>query len=277
MRFLKPHLLASVRMHFMSPLLVAAFYRFVTLENLEFRRESLLKLCGENQVRGTILLACEGINATICGDEKSLYRVLDVLRSDLLFADLSPKFSLHDEMPFARLKVKIKPEIVTLGLPEINPNQGVGVYVKPHHWNALISQPDVLVIDARNDYEISIGSFENAIDPQTRSFRQFPAFVEANLPDKNQKIAMLCTGGIRCEKASALLLQKGFAHVYHLEGGVLKYLEEVAPSENLFRGECFVFDERVSLDNELQRGHFTLCETCGNPVVENETLCKNCE
>lgn len=256
---------------------VAAFYKFVALDDCDQWRETLLHLCESNQVRGTILLAREGINATISGDEQSLHRVLDWLQSDARFADLTIKFSRHDEQPFARLKVKIKAEIVALGLPEISPTKAVGTYVKPADWNGLIADPEVLVVDARNAYEVEVGTFTNAVNPQTRSFRQFPQWVETNLEaQKTRRIAMFCTGGIRCEKASALLLQQGFENVYHLEGGILKYLEDVAPAESLWQGECFVFDERVALDHSLQRGQFVLCEKCGQPVQKGETLCGEC-
>jgi UPF0176 protein len=162
-------------------------------------------------------------------------------------------------------------------LPEISPTKCVGTYVKPQDWNALISQPDVLVLDTRNDYEVEVGTFQNALNPSTRSFRQFPEYVRQNLdPEKQPKVAMFCTGGIRCEKASAYMLEQGFSEVYHLEGGILKYLEEVSPQESLWQGECFVFDERVALDHELQRGHFALCNQCGNPVPDEEKYCNDC-
>ncbi len=260
-----------------KPFLVAAFYKFVALSDVETLRQSLRELCEENAICGTILLAHEGINATVSGHEQSLHRVLEVLQNNAQIGALNIKFSAHDEQPFARLKVKIKPEIVTLGLPAISPTKAVGTYIKPQSWNELIADPEVLVLDTRNAYEVEVGTFENALNPQTKSFRQFPKFVADNLQTSKQKrIAMFCTGGIRCEKASALLLEQGFENVYHLEGGILKYLEEVAPDESLFNGECFVFDERVALDHELQRGQFVLCAKCGQPVQEGETLCEGC-
>jgi UPF0176 protein len=259
-----------------KPFVVSAFYKFVALENIQTLRQSLQKTCELNNIKGTILLAQEGINSTISGDEESLHRVLDVLKSDARFDDLPIKFSRHETQPFARLKVKIKPEIVTLGKPEISPTKVVGTYIKPRDWNDLISQPEVLVLDTRNDYEVEVGTFSNAVNPHTRSFRQFPDAVEKMDVDKNTPIAMFCTGGIRCEKASSLLMEMGFEKVYHLEGGVLQYLEDVAPEESLFQGECFVFDERVSLDHDLQRGEFALCENCGNPVKIGEVLCEKC-
>ncbi len=263
-----------------KPFLVAAFYKFVVLENLENRRDFLLELCRENNVKGTILLALEGINSTICGEENALHRVLDVLQSDAQIGEFTIKFSRHDEQPFARLKVKIKAEIVTLGMPQISPTKAVGTYVSPRDWNDLISQEDVLVLDTRNDYEVEVGSFANAINPQTRSFRQFPDAIEkleVDLEvDKKTRVAMFCTGGIRCEKASSLLMEMGFENVYHLQGGVLQYLEEVASDESLWRGECFVFDNRVSLDHDLARGEYSLCEGCGVPVKMGETNCAKC-
>ncbi len=258
----------------MKSFVVAAFYKFVALENLETLRENLLELCRENGIKGTILLAREGINATISGEEESLHRVLDWLQNDACFADLNVKFSRCEVQPFARLKVKIKPEIVTLGRPEISPTNAVGTYVKSADWNTLIRGNDVLLIDVRNRFEIEIGSFAGAVDPQTRSFRHFTQFAEEKLTaHKATKTAMFCTGGIRCEKASALLLAQGFSQIHHLEGGVLKYLEEIAPDESLFEGECFVFDERVSLDENLARGHFVSCEKCGDPIEESQNLC----
>ena len=259
-----------------KPFLIAAFYKFVALDDCESLRQSLRHWCEANQIRGTILLAHEGINATVSGDEQSLHRVLDTLKNDVRFADLTVKFSWHDEPPFARLKVKIKAEIVSLGMPHISPTKAVGTYVKPKDWNELIADPQVLVVDARNAYEVEVGTFASAINPQTRSFRQFPDWVNDHLEtDKSRPIAMFCTGGIRCEKASALLLAQGFDNVYHLEGGILKYLEDVAPGESLWQGECFVFDERVALDHDLGRGQFVLCE-CGQPVPDEETLCGEC-
>ena len=260
-----------------KPFVVAAFYKFVALENIQTLRDSLRNLCELNNIKGTILLALEGINSTISGDEASLHRVLDGLKSDARFVDLPIKFSRHETQPFARLKVKIKPEIVTLGLPQISPTKAVGTYVKPRDWNALISQPDVFVLDTRNDYEVEVGTFDSAINPQTSSFRQFPDAVEKLAIDKNIRVAMFCTGGIRCEKASSLLMEMGFENVYHLEGGVLQYLEDVPPDESLFQGECFVFDERVSLDHDLARGEYSLCEKCGVPVKIGVTLCSDCE
>lgn len=261
----------------MKSFVVAAFYKFVALDNLQELRESLLQLCEENNIKGTILLAHEGINSTISGEDAALQRVLEVLQNDARIGTLTVKFSQHQTQPFGRMKVKIKPEIVTLGLPEISPTRAVGTYVKPRDWNELISQPDVLVVDTRNDYEVRVGSFEGAVNPQTRSFREFPQYVQENLETgQHKRVAMFCTGGIRCEKASSLMLEYGFENVYHLEGGVLQYLEDVPRDESLFHGECFVFDERVALDHELQRGEYSLCEGCGNPIKLGERLCESC-
>lgn len=260
-----------------EPFLVAAFYKFVALDDCDQLRQMLLRLCEENAIRGTILLAPEGINATISGDAQRLHRVLDTLKSDARLADLTIKFSRHDEQPFARLKVKIKPEIVSLGMPQVSPTKAVGTYVKPEDWNELIADPDVLVLDTRNAYEVEVGTFANAVDPQTRSFRHFPEWASQNLAEqKTRKVAMFCTGGIRCEKASSYLIAQGFENVYHLEGGILKYLEDVAPSESLWQGECFVFDERVALDHDLGRGQFVLCQKCGQPMQRGEALCGGC-
>jgi UPF0176 protein len=259
----------------MKPYCVASFYKFVSLENLEPLSNYLLEICREQKINGTILLAEEGINATICGKDRPIEQVLFILQTQPQIGRLSIKYSYHDEQPFARLKVKIKPEIVTLGLPEISPTKRVGTYVKPRDWNQIISDPDVVVIDTRNGYEVEVGTFLRAVDPKTASFRQFPEDVQSNLdPQQHRKVAMFCTGGIRCEKASAYMLEQGFDEVYHLEGGILQYLEDVSPEESLWRGECFVFDERVTVDHELQRGEYSLCESCGSPVKLGEKLCR---
>lgn len=250
---------------------VAAFYKFVHLPDYVELRSPLLSLCRANDLRGTILLAQEGINGTIAGSKSAIDTVLDGLRQDPRFADLTPKESETDSPMFDRMKVKLKKEIVTLGHSEINPAQQVGTYVKPQDWNALISDPEVTVIDVRNQFEVAIGSFEGAIDPQTKSFRQFPDYVQTALDRaKHKKVAMFCTGGIRCEKASAYLLSQGFDQVYHLEGGILKYLEEVPPEASLWQGECFVFDQRVAVTQDLSDGSYAMCEACGHPISQAE-------
>ncbi|MUL35503.1 rhodanese-related sulfurtransferase [Gloeocapsopsis dulcis] len=249
--------------------IVATFYKFVSLPDAAETQEPLLSYCLAHNVKGTILLAAEGINGTIAATRDGIDAVLSFLRADVRFADLEHKESSADSPPFERMKVRLKKEIVTLGVPEVDPNEQVGTYVFPQEWNALISDPEVTVIDTRNDYEVNIGSFQRAQNPQTRSFRQFPEYVEQNLnPSKHKKVAMFCTGGIRCEKASSFLLAQGFAEVYHLKGGILKYLEEVPAEESLWEGECFVFDERVAVVHDLELGTYDMCRSCGHPISE---------
>lgn len=252
------------------PVTVTAFYKFVAIADPAVLRQSLLDLAREEAIKGTILLAPEGINATVAGPDAGIRRLLAHLRADPRFADLTSKESYAEEPPFQRLKVKIKREIVTLRRPDADPSQRVGTYVKPEHWNALVADPNVVVVDTRNAYEVSIGTFERAVDPGTRAFSEFPDFVAASLdPAKHTRIAMFCTGGIRCEKASAYLLSQGFPEVYHLEGGILKYLETVPPEQSLWQGECFVFDERVALEHGVKPGSHVMCKACGAPVAED--------
>ena len=248
--------------------LIATFYKFVTISNPEAVRAQILTWC-QQQIKGTIILAEEGINGTIAGSSDAIANILTLLRSLPGLADLEHKESTSEKLPFARLKVKIKPEIVTLGLPAVNPTRQVGTYVEPQDWNQIISDPEVVVIDTRNDYEVEIGTFEKAKNPSTESFREFPEYVEQNLdPQQHPKVAMFCTGGIRCEKASSYLLSQGFEEVYHLKGGILKYLENVSPQESLWQGECFVFDERVAVKEGLELGSHELCYACGHPISE---------
>ncbi|MBV9386313.1 MAG: rhodanese-related sulfurtransferase [Chroococcidiopsidaceae cyanobacterium CP_BM_ER_R8_30] len=249
---------------------VAAFYKFVSLPDFAEKRHSLLSHCQAQGVRGTILLAAEGINGTIAASSHdTIDFVLSFLRSDPRLADLEHKESYAELPPFDRMKVRLKSEIVTLGLLEINPNQQVGTYVSPKDWNALISTPEVTVLDTRNDYEVSIGTFKGARNPKTASFRQFPNYVCNQLdPSKHKKIALFCTGGIRCEKASSFMLNQGFQEVYHLKGGILKYLAEVPATESLWQGECFVFDQRVAVSHGLAIGTYTICQNCGRPISE---------
>jgi UPF0176 protein len=250
-------------------IVIATFYKFVTLENLSEKRQCLREYCQENNIKGTILLATEGINATVAGSRENIDQVLAYLRSDPNFADLEHKESYSEVFPFERLKVKIKSEIVTFGVSEVAPSQQVGTYVTPQEWNTIISDPEVVVIDTRNDYEVEIGSFKRAHNPQTQSFREFPEYVAKNLdPQQHQKVAMFCTGGIRCEKASSYLLSQGFKEVYHLKGGILKYLEEIPTEESLWQGECFVFDKRVAVKQGLEPGSYDLCYACGHPISE---------
>lgn len=252
-------------------IVVAALYKFVNLPDYQSLKAPLLKVCEENKIKGTLLLAEEGINGTIAGERGSIDKVLAYLQSDSRLFDIDHKESFTDNHPFLRMKVKLKKEIVTMGIPDINPNKQVGQYVEPKDWNALINDPDVVVIDTRNNYEVEIGTFKNAINPETDSFRELPAYVEKNLdPDKHKKVAMFCTGGIRCEKSTALMKKQGFEEVYHLQGGILKYLEEVPEDESLWQGECFVFDERVAVDHSLEKGQYDQCHACRFPITEED-------
>lgn len=249
--------------------LIATFYKFANISDLKAKKQQILVWCRSQELKGTIILAEEGINGTIAGQEKAIATVLTQLRSLPNLADLEHKESTAQKLPFVRLKVKIKSEIVTLGLPAVNPNQQVGTYVNPQDWNQVIADPEVVVIDTRNDYEIEIGSFKRAKNPHTQSFREFPQYIAQNLnPQENPKVAMFCTGGIRCEKASSYLLSQGFKEVYHLKGGILKYLENISPAESMWEGECFVFDERVAVKQGLELGSHELCYACGHPISE---------
>jgi len=254
-----------------SPTVVCALYKFVILEDFESIRPKLLNIMLKNEVRGTLLLAKEGINGTIAGSRHSIDTVLNWLKEDLRFSDIVTKESFDTEIPFNRTKVKLKKEIVTMGVENIDPKKIVGTYVKPKDWNELISDPEVLLVDTRNDYEVKIGTFQNALNPETETFREFPQYVENNLDsNKHKKVAMFCTGGIRCEKSTAYLKEKGFEEVYHLEGGILKYLEEVPEEETMWKGECFVFDSRVAVNHKLEKGQYDQCNACRMPVTETE-------
>jgi UPF0176 protein len=234
---------------------VITFYKFVSLPDYEQMKIPLRTFCNKNGIRGTVLLASEGINGTLAGSRENIDAVTAHLRSDPRFAGLEWKESFYDTIPFEKMKVRLKREIVGLGVPQVDPLRKVGIYVPPEKWNDLINDPEVIVVDTRNNFEVELGTFKGAIDPKTKAFREFPKFVEQHLdPEKNKKIAMFCTGGIRCEKASSYLLDKGFQEVYHLQGGILKYLEEIPKEESLFEGECFVFDDRITLDHELKKG-----------------------
>ncbi len=254
-----------------QPCVVAALYRFVSLPDYRELREPLLERCLAAGLRGTLLLAEEGINGTVAGPRKGIDAVLASLRRDPRLAELEHKESLADEQPFLRMKVKLKREIVTMGVPSIDPTRVVGTYVAPREWDTLISDPEVTLVDTRNDYECAIGSFRGAIDPGIGHFRDFPRWVEENLdPQRDRKVAMFCTGGIRCEKATAYLREKGFEEVYHLRGGILKYLEEVPRERSSWEGECFVFDERVAVNHRLERGSYEQCFACRHPVSEED-------
>ncbi|WP_085908411.1 oxygen-dependent tRNA uridine(34) hydroxylase TrhO [Kiloniella majae] len=255
----------------MSKIVVSALYHFAVLEDFESLREPLHNFMVQHDVKGTLLLAREGINGTVASSQEGIDALHAYIRADERLKSVVTKESYHDEMPFHRTKVKLKKEIVTMGVEGIDPNQIVGTYVKPQDWNALISDPDVVLVDTRNDYEVGIGTFKNAIDPNTATFREFPAYVEENLADaKDKKVAMFCTGGIRCEKSTAYLKEQGFKDVYHLEGGILKYLEEVPEEESLWEGECFVFDSRVAVKHNLEKGVYDQCFACRMPITEED-------
>ncbi len=248
-------------------IVVAALYKFVALPDYEALREPLLETLKSHDIKGTLLLAEEGINGTVSGTRASIDALLAWLKEDDRFAGIDHKESYCEAHPFYRTKVKLKREIVTLGVPGIDPNQRVGTYVEPQDWNAIISDPEVLVVDTRNDYEVEIGSFEGAVDPQTKSFREFPDYIKQHYdPSRHKKVAMFCTGGIRCEKASSYMLNEGFEEVFHLKGGILNYLEKVPESESLWRGECFVFDNRVTVRHDLSEGEFDQCHACRRPI-----------
>ena len=259
----------------MPKYLIAALYKFVSLPNYADLQVPIHAACDTHNIKGTLLLAAEGINGTIAGLPEDLKAVLHFLRTDALFegklAALDHKESYAYKHPFYRMKVKLKKEIVTMGVPSVNPDNTVGTYVKPDDWNALIADPDVIVLDTRNDYEVHIGTFKGAINPKTTTFREFPEYVAQNLDKtKHKKIAMFCTGGIRCEKASSYMLEQGFEKVYHLQGGILKYLETVPEETSLWQGECFVFDQRVAVKHGLEVGDFDQCYACRMPLSPDE-------
>ena len=251
---------------------VAALYHFTRIEDPESRKEALLDICRSEEIRGTLILAREGINGTIAGSAEGIDAVLMHLRSWPEVGELEVKFSHAAHQAFNRMKVKIRPEIVTMGKPDIDPLKDVGTYIDPKDWNSLISRDDVLLVDTRNMFEYGVGRFRNAVDPGTTTFNEFPEWADqlASAPEKPKAVAMYCTGGIRCEKATAYMLQIGFDEVFHLRGGILKYLEEVPEEESLWEGECFVFDERVALKHGLVEGEYTLCYGCQNPVSPDD-------
>lgn len=254
---------------------IAALYKFFRFPDYQERRPEIAqKFCGLG-IKGSLLLAEEGVNGTIAGSPEAIEEALAILRALPGNEALEAKFAEAEEMPFLRLKVRLKREIVTMGVPGTDPNSLVGSYVKPEDWNDLISDPDTVLIDTRNDYEVAIGTFEGAIDPQTETFREFPDWfrefrAKLEAEGRKPKIAMFCTGGIRCEKATSFVKAEGIEDVFHLEGGILKYLETVPEESSLWRGECFVFDERVSVRHDLTPGEHVLCRACGHPVSEAE-------
>ena len=248
---------------------VATFYKFFPFADYAEKQGLFLEYCQNHQIKGTILLSLEGINGTIAGTATNIEAVIKYLGKDKRLADLDVKYSTASDIPFERIKIRLKREIVTLGIPEVNPNKQVGNYVEAEQWNDLIKDEETIIIDTRTSYEVDIGTFRGAINPNTHSFREFPDYVQHNLdPKKHRKIAMFCTGGIRCEKATSFLLKLGFSEVYHLKGGILKYLEEVPERESLWEGECFVFDERVAIKHQLEIGSYEMCLGCGYPISE---------
>ncbi|WP_374529964.1 rhodanese-related sulfurtransferase [Novosphingobium sp.] len=257
------------------PIRVAALYHFARFDAPEELRGPLLALCQSQDIKGTLLLAREGINGTIAGSPAGIAAVVEHVRALPGCAGIEVKYSAAPELPFHRMKVRLKREIVTMGEPDIDPLSDVGHYVSPHDWNALISDPGTIVIDTRNDYEVAIGTFAGAIDPKTASFREFPAWFRAERErllgsGTPPKVAMFCTGGIRCERSTAFLKAEGIDEVYHLKGGILKYLEDVPADQSLWQGECFVFDERVSVGHGLIPGHYGLCRACRLPISEED-------
>lgn len=252
-------------------IVVSAMYKFTTLPNYQEMRQPLYDFMCQHNIRGTLLLAQEGINGTVSGRAEDIKALHAYLAKQPGLDNIGHKESYHQQQPFNRTKVKLKKEIVTMGVEGIDPTKVVGTYVKPEDWNALISSPDVVTVDTRNDYEYEIGTFEHAINPNTNTFREFPEYVANNLdPAKHKKVAMFCTGGIRCEKSTAYLKEQGFEEVYHLEGGILKYLEDVPAEESLWKGDCFVFDERVAVNHDLKKGKYDQCHACRYPITEQD-------
>ncbi len=265
---------------------VAALYKFTSLPDYTKLRSPLQDMCDLLGLKGTLLLAEEGLNGTVAGPRSASTDLINFLREDPRLADLDVKYSTAEDMPFYRMKVRLKREIVTMGVEGVDPNKTVGTYVDPADWNALITDPDTILIDTRNDYEVGIGTFKGAVNPDTKTFREFPDWVEANRDKINKpKVAMFCTGGIRCEKASSFMLENGFDDVYHLKGGILKYLETQAEAESLWEGDCFVFDQRVAVTHGLEESDYDQCFACRRPITETEKLrneyvkgvsCHNC-
>ena len=250
---------------------IAALYHFTRLSDYEQLKAPLLSMCELLDVKGTILLAYEGINGTVAGTDDAITALLGFLRADSRLAGLEHKDSHAEEMPFYRMKVRLKREIVTMGVDGVDPNDVVGTYVDPNDWNELITDPDVVLIDTRNDYEVEIGTFKGALNPDTQTFREFPQWVEDNRGSlKKPKVAMFCTGGIRCEKASSFMKQNGFDDVYHLKGGILKYLETQPEKESLWEGDCFVFDQRVAVKHGLAESDYDQCYACRYPITEDD-------
>ncbi|MGB0934843.1 MAG: rhodanese-related sulfurtransferase [Alphaproteobacteria bacterium] len=251
----------------MSNFVVAALYKFTALEDVESQRQQVRQICEENEIKGTLIFADEGINGTVAGSRDAIDVLKAFLNADRRYDDMEYKESSADEMPFKRLKVHYKKEIVTIGDQSVSPTKVVGEYVDPQDWNAIISDPDTIVIDTRNDYEVELGTFSGAVNPETDAFREFPEYVKKDLdPKKNKNVAMFCTGGIRCEKASSYMMAQGFEKVYHLKGGILKYLETIPEDESMWEGDCFVFDERVAVSHGLSQSEYKTCYGCRHPI-----------
>ena len=250
--------------------IISTFYKFLVLENYKELKIKFDKSLSKTNIKGTILLANEGVNGTIAGSESDLKKFFLYIDKFIQFKDITPKFSSSNKNPFLRMKVRLKKEIVTIGIPEVSPSNLVGKYLNVEEWNEFLNESDSMIIDTRNNYEVSIGTFKNSINPKIKSFRNFPNWVQKNLIDKKvskkSKIGMFCTGGIRCEKSTSYLKQLGFENVFHLDGGILKYLENVKSDENEWKGECFVFDYRVSLNNSLEKGEYEMCYACRMPL-----------
>lgn len=252
-------------------IVVCALYKFVRLEDYQLLQEPLIRMMKANRIRGTLLLAREGINGTVAGSRTSIDSLLDWLKKDERLSSLGYKESQTHNPPFKRTRVKLRNEIVTMGIEDIDPRRVVGTYVEPEDWNELIANPDVVLIDTRNDYEVQVGTFKSAVNPNTNTFREFPDYVKHNLdPEKHKKVAMFCTGGIRCEKSTAYLKEQGFDEVYHLKGGILKYLEKVPEEQSSWQGECFVFDDRVTVNHQLNPGNYDQCHACRLPITETD-------
>lgn len=250
---------------------ILAFYKFIRIAEPMALQAPLLALCKDLGIKGTVLLGAEGINGTVSGSSESIATLRAYFDASPYFTDLVAKLSYADEHPFYRMKVKMKQEIVTIGQDCADPLKKVGTYIEPQDWNELLNDPEVVLVDTRNDYEVEVGTFKQAIDPKTTNFREFPEFVEKNLdPKKHKKIAMFCTGGIRCEKASSYMLAQGFEEVYHLKGGILQYLEDVPAENSLWEGECFVFDNRVTVNHDLAPGKYAMCHACRHPISPEE-------
>ena len=252
---------------------VAAFYNFLSItdQDILLIKDELTNLATNQEIKGTILLASEGVNGTVCATENAITIFIERLNQLLKISDINVKYSWTEKQAFRRFKARKKKEIVTIGLEQVKPSESVGTYLKASEWNEFLEDPDTVVIDTRNEYEIKIGNFAGALNPHTTSFREFPAWVQKHLKplieeNPSLKIGMYCTGGIRCEKATSYLIDEGFSEVHHLEGGILKYLEDVSPEKSLWEGECFVFDQRVSLDHELAPGSHRMCHACGLPI-----------